>query len=77
MKVGRRLPDDAPKTFAEGDYGKIEGRWWVRPPGGHLGELTEHAVTEHEDGTITVDASLVDEEHGIHVTLRRGVWENV
>jgi len=74
---GRRLADDAPAKFAEGDYARLSGRWWVRPPGSHLGELTDHEVEEHEDGTISVRPSIVDEEHGVHVYLDHGVWRQV
>lgn len=74
---GRRLADDALKNFAEGDYARIGGSWWIRPPGGHLGELTEHEVEEHEDGTISVRPSIVDCKHGVHVYLDHGVWRQV
>jgi hypothetical protein len=48
----------------------------ARPPGNHMGDLSEHEVTEHEDGTITVSPSILindgrDEWHGF---IERGVW---
>jgi hypothetical protein len=77
---GRRVPDDT-ENFAPGDYGRLGGRWMANAPGGHLGDLTNHEVTEHEDGTITVSPSIlisarvegVDRElwHGF---LERGIW---
>jgi hypothetical protein len=77
---GRRVPDGT-ENFAPGDYGRLGGHWMANAPGGHLGDLTNHTVTEHEDGTITVAPSIlisaridgVDRElwHGF---LEAGIW---
>lgn len=93
--VGRRVPDNTPwETTEAGDYGRqdwmYEGtpdegtgkcQWWIRDPTGTPGNVSRHTVTEHEDGTITVEPSIrtiypVDGKatqmwHGF---LRRGVW---
>ena len=61
-------------TFHPGDYGKAaDGAWWIRPPHGSMGQLTDHEVVEHEDGAITVSPSILlpDQWHGF---LERGVW---
>lgn len=63
--------------FAEGDYGKtVTGKWMARPPGSHLGDLSNHEVAEHEDGTITVAPSILvdDGRTQWHGYLVRGVW---
>lgn len=86
--TGRRLPDNT-KTFREGDYCKFIGRegkvtWMCRPPDCHLGNLGNHEVTEHEDGTITVSPSILIDAHerhdgscpGWHGFLERGVWRS-
>lgn len=53
-----------------GGYGqRTDGIWEIRPPGCHLGELTEHTVTEHDDGTITVEPSIRSEWGDRHETL--------
>jgi len=56
---GRRIYDT--DQFAPGDYGKhpANGEWYARTPTGHLGNLSQHEVTEHEDGTITVRPSIL------------------
>ena len=55
-----------------------DGRsWMVRTPNGHLGNLGNHEVVEHEDGTITVSPSiLVSDPSGElwHGYLEGGVW---
>lgn len=83
---GRRLPDTE-RTFEPGDYAKREdGKgWYIRPPGGHIGwvstEPGHHTVIEHEDGTITVDPSILHKKHDgtviWHGYLREGWWEDV
>jgi hypothetical protein len=52
--------------------------WWVRDPYGHVGRLDDHTVIEHEDGTITVSPSILDDAHpgGWHGFLERGVWRS-
>jgi hypothetical protein len=54
-----------------------DGKWMVKTPNGHLGNLGNHEVEEHEDGTITVLPSiLVSDNTGelYHGFLRRGGW---
>lgn len=71
--------------FEPGDYGRHpgDGRWYAKTPNGHLGNLSQHDVTEHEDGTITVSPSILvtlrDTERRQdvelwHGYLERGVW---
>lgn len=68
------------------------GKWYNQPywmactPNGHVGNLSRHDITEHEDGTITVSPSIlvstsydggkttVELWHGY---LERGVWRSV
>lgn len=45
--IGRRNDSDC---MSEGDYGKHNGVWYARPPGGHLGCLSGHEVVEHHHG---------------------------
>lgn len=55
--------------------------WWIKDPSGHVGRIPEHAVTEHEDGTITVSPSILatEAEHGHdwHGFLENGIWREV
>jgi len=80
MKGRRVYPDAAGRlSFAEGDYGKdLLGVWFARPPGGMLGSLEEHSITEYEDGTITVAPSILIEASATtpqwHGYLVHGVW---
>lgn len=83
---GRRLSDGAHPFSEPGDYwrqerGRLpryegEGRmvWMLHMPDDIVRYLgPHHHVTEHEDGTISVEEALcVDIE--THLTLRRGVW---
>ncbi len=50
--------------------------WFINDPFGHIGSLGEHTVEEHEDGTITVNPSILStaEQGGYHGWLRRGIW---
>jgi hypothetical protein len=75
----RVYPDDTGSlTLLPGDYGKDGlGRWWARPPieAGHAAMLDEHEITEHDDGTISVSPSIVQEEK-YHGFLKKGVWSD-
>lgn len=66
-------------------------QWWTRPywmgcsPNGHACTLSAHQITEHEDGTITVNPSILIRrscDHGQtwvelwHGYLERGVWRS-
>ncbi len=83
---GRRVyPDDEGHLLlAEGDYGKnpLDGVWYARPPGFHMGSLKNHDVEEHEDGTITVTPSILitsydnDCEIKWHGWLQGGMWRD-
>ena len=64
-----------------GDYGKdSNGVWWCCPPTGRcpIGNLKDHTITEHEDGTITVTPSILFSNthagRGYHGYLTRGEW---
>lgn len=50
--------------------------WYVCDPTGAVGRLTEHTVTEHEDGTISVTPSILA-PGGWHGYLERGIWREV
>ena len=68
-----------------GEYGKHyrNGKWYCRPPATGFamqGNLSNHTIVEHEDGTITVSPSiLITGHHGKqwHGYLERGVWRQV
>lgn len=81
--VGVRVADGeiGRNPFRPGAYGRVlvDGEWEWRgtTPNGHFGNLSAHEVTEHEDGTITVDPSIAvsDGERELwHGYLRAGVW---
>lgn len=64
-------------SLEEGEYGQgTDGVWYGRPPGNHMGNLSSHTVTEHEDGTITVSPSILidDGRSKWHGYLERGAW---
>jgi len=81
---GRRLPDDS-WILAPGDYVKVDGVWHLRAPlnmsgKSYVGTLSTHTVVEHEDGTITVSPSILqqwgDGEMIWHGFLEHGVWRS-
>lgn len=85
---GRRVyPNpDGTLSYREGDYGfdPVHNRWFARAPGCHLGDLSLHEITEHDDGTITVPPSILHhdfDENGNpkdwHGYLEHGVWREV
>ncbi len=52
--------------------------WHITLPSGIQFTLgPQHAITEHEDGTITVSPSIYDAPDGWHGYLERGVWREV
>ena len=63
-------------TNERGQSGRV-GWWQVTSPTGSMGCLNPelHKVSEHEDGTITVEPSIVFSDW--HGWLRRGVFESV
>lgn len=65
-----------------GEYGKAsDGHWQCRPPETSLiGNLNNHEVIEHEDGTITVSPSILIHSYigkKWHGYLERGIWRKV
>lgn len=84
---GRRVyPDeDGGLSLEPGDYGKLGDTWYARAPGDPNESLTSnlsnHEVTEHEDGTISVNPSILitgyDNDCKIqwHGWLKRGMWQ--
>lgn len=77
--IGVRVDAD---VFKPGEYGKhpFDGCWYACTPNGHLGNLSAHQVTEHEDRTITVHPSIAVSAGGRelwHGYLERGVWREV
>ena len=79
--IGNRLPDGHATYFntEPGDYWKTpDGRWEIKDPNGNVGALGLHKVTEHEDGTITVEPSILDPSvGGWHGYLEHGIWRQV
>lgn len=59
--------------FSPGDYWKEpDGTWSCCTPDGIPGSISTHKVIEHEDGTITVEPSIVSNKW--HGWLERGEW---
>ena len=80
MKGKRKYPDKDDNLFlATGEYGKTSNDiWMMRAPKGHIGNLDNHNIVEHDDGTITVSPSILiqdKEYHNIwHGYLEKGIW---
>lgn len=86
--IGKRIhpsPDDKNWLPEHGEYGlhPATGAWYATTPNGHAADLRSHAVTEHEDGTITVSPSILisvrfrhdrPKKELWHGFLERGVW---
>lgn len=73
--------DDGVRLKA-GEYGKHPGIgiWYACTPNGLMGNLSNHEVIEHEDGSITVSPSILVESYGDdtwHGYLEHGVWREV
>lgn len=67
-----------------GEYGKgADGIWYGRAPRGGISNLAKHRVTEHDDGTISVEPSIEmnksssNPEKYWHGFLEQGVWREV
>ena len=69
------------------DHGKVcylkeDGIWWLYLPSCGFGNLANHTITEHEDGTITVSPSILMTGHCAgeptqrHGYLEHGVWRD-
>jgi len=79
MKIkGTRVEVTDCSRLNDGEYAKINGEWYCKPPGSHLGRLKGHKVVEHEDGTITASPSILINwgEKQWHGYLIRGEWES-
>jgi len=84
--LGHRCPDGTEfHEMAPGDYALTNGRWVCRAPSNangddYFGDLTNHQVIEHEDGTISVTPSILitkgvrADRECWHGYLTRGVW---
>lgn len=70
---GRRVQE---YEHTPGAYWKHDDKWYAVTPNGMLAGLANHAITEHEDGTITVSPSILVRGHDgeWHGYLERGVW---
>jgi hypothetical protein len=83
MQGTRRDLNDEVLVLEMGEYGKnANGVWFMRVPasGFGMGNLSNHEVIEHEDGTITVSPSILCTGHHNkqwHGYLERGVWREV
>lgn len=85
MQGKRVYPEDSHFAFKLGEYGIIDGIWYANTPNGGLGNLSNHEVMEHEDGTITVSPSILvtstdskGNEYTIwHGYLEHGIWREV
>lgn len=73
---GRRVHPDrnGVLNLGPGEYGRTEkGVWWLQPPRGSLRVAKPEAVTEHEDGTITVAGQISNKQW--KGQLVKGVWK--
>ena len=64
-----------------GAYGTRNGvDWYCTTPNGLFGNISKHAIMEHDDGTITVAPSILitsgldHRQPSWHGWLERGVW---
>lgn len=70
-----------PGTYWVVQRGELRELWFIDPTG-HIGRVGagHHTFTEHEDGTVTVNPSIVatvaDHGHDWHGWLERGVWRD-
>lgn len=84
MQGQRVYPQDKDLLLKKGEYGinPKDGNWYACSPAGHMGNLANHEVTEHDDGTITVSPSILvtaypGEKTIWHGYLERGIWREV
>lgn len=80
--TGRRITYSDGATLQNGDYWKDDRGWLGLTPNGLLANLRNHAVTEHEDGTITASPSIRVRSSGEsggdwHGYLERGAWREI
>lgn len=85
---GRRVvPQNDSLLLKPGEYGinPVDDVWYACTPNGHYGNLSNHLVIEHDDGTITVSPSIlvsgydydVGKKTTWHGFLEHGVWREV
>ena len=73
---GRRVHPERSGNLdlSPGDYGRTaKGVWWVCPPVGSLRVAKPETVTEHPDGTITIDGLIANKQW--KGRLVNGVWQ--
>jgi hypothetical protein len=60
-----------------------DGLWWIYLPKCGAGVLSKHTIQEHDDGTVTVNPSILMTGHDKgtamqrHGYLERGKWREV
>ena len=58
------LDENGELNLKPGEYGKHrDGLWYVMPKEDLLANLGKHNITEHEDGAITVNPSILVSNH--------------
>lgn len=87
MKGKRRDDGTLPHDLEPGEYSKAKENGtalWICCPNGDYARVIEPTwtITEHEDGTFTVDPSIrvnrvEGHTEGWHGFLERGVWRSV
>lgn len=67
-----------------GEYGRsMDGSWYCVPPSEPelIGNLSNHKIVEHEDGTITVTPSILITQSWRnlvwHGYIERGIWRKI
>lgn len=66
-----------PHELEAGEYCNYQGIWYGVPPGTDLlAAFTQHNVTEHDDGRISVNPSILVKDHQSrwHGYLHLGAW---
>lgn len=60
-------------------YRRPDGVWMIYFPKVGLGDLSNHEIVEHEDGTISVAPSILTTRHdgsSVHGYLELGIWRD-
>lgn len=78
----KEMPHPLPIDCRPGDYwfDPTLGYWMIYAPKGGVGSLANHKVIEHEDGTITVSPSILQNaphNETWHGYLEKGIWREV
>lgn len=74
IRTSVKAADDVVRT--------TDKEWWLYLPQCGTGRLSKHSIIEHDDGTITVNPSIVMEGHdnGVktakHGFLEKGIWRD-